>query len=132
MPNAEKPKAKAPKPKGQGPNIWMQLAIAFVVFLVLSIGYSLVREYIADDTESVPLSQIATDIAAGLQAFLNDSTRNRTGTTAANFTGLTGRIGSAIVARRNELRPSALRGSRPGQGKHEAQLVMPHQGRHDV
>jgi len=68
MPNAEKPKAKAPKPKGQGPNIWMQLAIAFVVFLVLSIGYSLVREYIADDTESVPLSQIATDIAAGLVA----------------------------------------------------------------
>ena len=43
----------------------MQLAIAFAVFLLLSTGYSLVREYIVSETESVPLSQIAADINAG-------------------------------------------------------------------
>ena len=43
----------------------MQLAIAFAVFLLLSTGYSLVREYIVSETESVALSQIATDINAG-------------------------------------------------------------------
>ncbi|MBI4093963.1 ATP-dependent zinc metalloprotease FtsH, partial [Candidatus Kaiserbacteria bacterium] len=43
----------------------MQLAIAFAVFLVLSTGYSLVREYVSPSTETVPLSQIAADIKAG-------------------------------------------------------------------
>src|SRR3989344_1507563 len=48
-----------------GPSIWMQLAMAFAIFLVLSVGYSLVREYVvAEDTE-VPLSQIVADINAG-------------------------------------------------------------------
>ncbi len=50
----------------KGPSIWVQLAMAFAMFLVLSAGYSLVREYIVSETESVPLSQIATDINAGL------------------------------------------------------------------
>jgi len=43
----------------------MQLAIAFAVFLMLSTGYSLVREYIVTDRENVPISQIATDINEG-------------------------------------------------------------------
>ncbi len=55
-----------PGPASQGPSIWMQLAMAFVVFLVLSIGYSLVREHVFSETESVPLSQIAGDINAGI------------------------------------------------------------------
>ncbi len=43
----------------------MQLAIAFAIFLVLSTGYSLVSEYFVTQNESVPLSQIATDIEGG-------------------------------------------------------------------
>src|SRR3989344_2776510 len=62
---SQKPR-KGRGPKGpQGPSIWMQLAMAFAVFLVLSTGYSLVREYISPQSESVPLSQIATDVQAG-------------------------------------------------------------------
>jgi len=61
---ASKPRqGGSPSPKG--PSIWMQLAIAFAVFLLLSTGYSLVREYIVSETESVPLSQIAADINTG-------------------------------------------------------------------
>src|SRR3989344_6995767 len=52
-------------PLPQGPSIWTQLAIAFAVFLILSAGYTLVREYFLNDTEEVPLSQIAADIRAG-------------------------------------------------------------------
>lgn len=44
----------------------MQLALAFAIFLVLSVGYSFVREYFVNEPESVPLSQIATDIQAGV------------------------------------------------------------------
>ena len=51
--------------QGGGPSIWIQLASAFAIFLVLSAGYSLVRQYIVNQSESVPLSQIATDIEAG-------------------------------------------------------------------
>src|SRR3989338_5542479 len=62
---SQKPR-KGRGPKGpQGPSIWMQLAMAFAVFLVLSTGYSLVREFISPQSESVPISQIATDIQAG-------------------------------------------------------------------
>jgi cell division protease FtsH len=43
----------------------MQLAAAFAVFLVLSIGYSLVRSYVTTGNETVPISQIASDISAG-------------------------------------------------------------------
>jgi cell division protease FtsH len=59
----------SPKPENaggdSGPSIWIQLAAAFAVFLVLSAGYSLVRDYVNKEVESVPLSQIATDITAG-------------------------------------------------------------------
>jgi len=51
-----------PKP---GVNMWAQLAIAIISFLIISAGYSLVRDYLMQQTESVPLSQIATDIEAG-------------------------------------------------------------------
>jgi cell division protease FtsH len=57
-------KKKAPLPP-QGSNLWMQLAAAFAVFLVLSIGYSLIRSYITASNETVAISQIAGDIAAG-------------------------------------------------------------------
>src|SRR3989338_10778938 len=53
------------KPSTGGPSIWLQLAMAFAVFLVLSTGYSFIREYIVTERESVPISQIAADIAAG-------------------------------------------------------------------
>ena len=52
-------------PQSGGPSIWMQLAMAFAVFLVLSAGYSLVRQYVVSEAETVPLSQIASDVAAG-------------------------------------------------------------------
>ncbi|PIR82822.1 cell division protein FtsH [Candidatus Kaiserbacteria bacterium CG10_big_fil_rev_8_21_14_0_10_59_10] len=43
----------------------MQLAIAFAIFLVLSAGYSFVRQYVEGEDEEVPLSQIAADIVLG-------------------------------------------------------------------
>ena len=42
----------------QGPSIWMQLAIAAVVFLILSAGYSAVRDYLTQQSEVVAISQI--------------------------------------------------------------------------
>ena len=57
-------KGKNPTPPG-APGLWMQLAAAFAVFLVISLGYSLVREYIIDKSETVPISRIASDITAG-------------------------------------------------------------------
>jgi len=63
---SQKPgKSRSPKTPQGGPSIWMQLAIAFAIFLVLSAGYSLVREHVVSDTETVPLSQIAADITEG-------------------------------------------------------------------
>lgn len=62
---------KPPKTSGEGkqpsggPSIWIQLASAFAIFLVLSAAYSFAREYFTDKSEAVPLSQIATDITAG-------------------------------------------------------------------
>jgi len=44
--------------------MWMQLATAFAIFLLLSAGYSFVKEYITAQKEEVPLSQIAQDIQA--------------------------------------------------------------------
>ena len=52
-------------PLPQGPSIWMQLAIAAVIFLVLSAGYSAVRGYMSQQQNVVPISQIADDITAG-------------------------------------------------------------------
>jgi cell division protease FtsH len=48
-----------------GPNIWIQLAIFFAIFVLASAGYSLYREYETTQAQSVPLSQIVTDIEAG-------------------------------------------------------------------
>ena len=67
MANTPEQRQKQPRPRGaapvpSGPSIWTQLGIAFAVFLVLSAGYSLVREYFSTQTEVVPLSQIAADI----------------------------------------------------------------------
>src|SRR3989338_1683838 len=61
--NPQRPRGPVP-PVSSGPSIWTQLGIAFAVFLVLSAGYSLVREYFATQIEAVPLSQIAADINA--------------------------------------------------------------------
>src|SRR3989344_406302 len=47
-----------------GPNIWVQLSAAFAIFLILSLGYSLLRQYVVSTSETVPLSQIASDISA--------------------------------------------------------------------
>lgn len=56
-------KGKKPlMPQPEGASIWMQLAIAFAVFLVLSAGYSAVREYFAQGPEEIALSQLAIDI----------------------------------------------------------------------
>ncbi len=65
---SEKPRVKgedgeAPVPAS--PSIWVQLAAAFAVFIVLSVGYSYARQYFTDKSEEVPLSQIAVDIEAG-------------------------------------------------------------------
>ena len=60
-----------PPASSGGPSLWMQLAIAFAVFLVLSTGYSLVREYLVNEKESVPLSQIAADITQGHHLLLD-------------------------------------------------------------
>lgn len=76
MAENDSPEKKAPKgkkpivPLSQGPNIWTQLAIAFAIFLVLSAGYSAVRQYLMTETEEVPLSQIAADIRSGIVAEL--------------------------------------------------------------
>ena len=61
-----KPRIDGPQPpQSAGPSIWIQLAIAFAIFLVLSAGYSFARQYFAGTSEEVPLSQIAQDITAG-------------------------------------------------------------------
>ncbi len=62
----EKPASRGPRPDGgsNGPSIWLQLAAAFAVFLVLSAGYSFIRDYVNQQKETVPLSQIAADITA--------------------------------------------------------------------
>ena len=62
-PPTEKPQGSGQQ--GGGPSIWLQLAAAFAVFLVLSAGYSFIRDYMSQQSESVPLSQIAADIDAG-------------------------------------------------------------------
>ncbi|MCE9541795.1 ATP-dependent zinc metalloprotease FtsH [Candidatus Kaiserbacteria bacterium] len=60
-------KEKQPKtPKiPDGPGIWTQLAVAFAVFVLLSAGYSFIREYISAEKQTVAISQIASDITAG-------------------------------------------------------------------
>jgi hypothetical protein len=65
----ESPEHKQP----DGMNIWAQLAIAAFIFLAISAGYSFIREYIAQQEETIPLSQVATDISAGKIAELQVS-----------------------------------------------------------
>ncbi|MDO8514248.1 MAG: ATP-dependent zinc metalloprotease FtsH [bacterium] len=74
-----------PKPSG-GPSIWVQLAAAFGVFLVLSFGYSFIRQYISTQDETVPLSQIAQDITAGTITSLDVSGDSITATYADKTT----------------------------------------------
>jgi cell division protease FtsH len=52
-------------PQGGAPGMWMQLGVALAIFLVLSAGYSLIRSYMSSQSESIPLSQIVTDINDG-------------------------------------------------------------------
>ncbi|HEY4513710.1 MAG TPA: ATP-dependent zinc metalloprotease FtsH [Candidatus Paceibacterota bacterium] len=63
-PQAPRRPRGAPQAAPQGPSMWMQLATAFAIFLLLSAGYSFVKEYITAQKEEVPLSQIAQDIQA--------------------------------------------------------------------
>ncbi len=65
-PPPRKHKDTEPEKQPDGMNIWTQLGLAAVIFLVISAGYSLVREYIVGQDETVPVSQIAQDIDAGL------------------------------------------------------------------
>ena len=62
---SRKPRGGEKPKQGGGPSLWVQLAAAFGVFLVLSFGYSFVRQYISTQDELIPLSQIAQDITAG-------------------------------------------------------------------
>ena len=65
-PTPRKPREGGEKPKHtSGPSMWVQLAAAFGVFLMLSLGYSFIRQYVSGQDEVVPLSQIAQDITAG-------------------------------------------------------------------
>ena len=63
--NDKKDLKKQPKKPTNGSSIWMQLVIAFGVFLLLSGGYSLVRDYVANSNKEVAISQSASDITAG-------------------------------------------------------------------
>ena len=56
---------KSSKPSSGGPNIWLQLAIALGIFVLLSGGYSLVKQYVISGPQEEPLSQLAQDINAG-------------------------------------------------------------------
>ncbi|MDO8481790.1 MAG: ATP-dependent zinc metalloprotease FtsH [bacterium] len=71
MPKIPEQKTQRPrKPRGpamqsKGPSLWIQLATAMLVFLLISALYSSVRQYMSAEKEAVSLSQIATDIGAG-------------------------------------------------------------------
>ena len=54
-----------PEPPKNSPNIWIQMAIALAIFVVVSAGYSLYRDYLANQNPTVPLSQIVNDIENG-------------------------------------------------------------------
>lgn len=72
--NPQKTSKKDNQPVGsEGPSIWLQLAIGLVVFIVLSTGYSAVHDYFTVQRETIPISQIASDIQAGKITNLNVS-----------------------------------------------------------
>ena len=67
------PKQTSPQKQGkknpknaEGPNMWLQMGIALAIFVVLSAGYSFVRDYMVSKPEEVSLSHIAAGINAGL------------------------------------------------------------------
>ncbi len=68
------PQIKKPRGKRQGgapgPSLWAQFIAALAIFLALSAGYSLVRQYMETRAEEAPLSKIAQDIEAGVIASL--------------------------------------------------------------
>ncbi len=65
-PSKEKqPKGANPQTPEEGPSIWLQLLAALAVFVVLSGGYSYVKDYFSQQRETIPLSQVASDITAG-------------------------------------------------------------------
>lgn len=66
MAKQDRPKKKPAGAPPKGPNIWTQLILAFVIFLVISGAYSGIREYLNKESSTVPISQIAADISAGL------------------------------------------------------------------
>ena len=53
------------KHQPEGPNLWMQFAMALAIFLVLSAGYSLLQEHVFSKDAEVSLSELASDIAGG-------------------------------------------------------------------
>ena len=64
----EKPTETNPIPpvkKPEGVNIWVQLGIALLIFIILSVVYSSFKQYIVDQSSIVPLSQIAQDVSVG-------------------------------------------------------------------
>jgi cell division protease FtsH len=65
----EKKSGKPRKPKkttaSESPNLWIQLAIASAIFLVLSAAYSGVKQYMEGKAEEIPLSQLTLDIRDG-------------------------------------------------------------------
>ncbi|MDO8522546.1 MAG: ATP-dependent zinc metalloprotease FtsH [bacterium] len=63
--NQRQRKTRGPVAPQKGPSIWVQLATAMLVFLLLSALYSSVKQYVSVEKEAVPLSQIAADIGAG-------------------------------------------------------------------
>jgi len=60
----EKKNEKKPKQGGTN-NIWLQIALAMVVLIIVSVGYSAIENYMSTQNQSVPVSQIADDISAG-------------------------------------------------------------------
>ncbi len=60
----QKSKGGKPAPSA-GPNIWLQLAIALGIFVLISGGYSAIKQYLVSSPQEEPLSQVADDISAG-------------------------------------------------------------------
>ena len=56
-------KSPSPTPP-KGPSLWVQLLIALGIFILISGGYSLVEQYMTQQSQTVPISQIAEDIAS--------------------------------------------------------------------
>lgn len=62
-PQVPRPPKKPQTPRGL--SLLSQFSILVVVFILISMGYASYKEYIVDQGQTVPLSQIATDMNAG-------------------------------------------------------------------